>query len=449
VKTLTGASCLFAFLVLFAPLSTVRAQAGGVSSTPPRGGRRIVVSSTRVTQAKVDGIAYDIFPETQNLDNPNAPSVWRFDVEPMFVPARGVSTNKTDTPPIDIQQTEYSARKVTVQGGYRIDVHTRLIIPLVIKSDAEMDSAVEALNALYVAQGYKFTGNQISTIPLTQVALKFNDGELDPCTLLTQTIQLSGSESSVPVFFDCLDHPKTLENYQPSELKSVITFRKHLPIMIAAIDVTYDAKEAEPASMNVQSQDVRSSDFFNQLAGKGDTVYVSRDDLRKLSIQASHQLAIRFQGRRMTADEMATCVTPLMASFPETVLDLNQVSAETLQHTYNANDLNPNKINKEMSDTIDKSSSKDEVKFKTDASGDVLFGLAKGSGSLSGSGFQERMAEHGVKTEWDGEKWVAKALDLKQVNVTQLAQTINRSCVFNTYGSEAERTHLVRPLLFK
>jgi hypothetical protein len=409
--------------------------------------RHIVVSSTIVTQAKdVDGVDYDIFPETQNVGN--SPAVWRFDVEPMFVP-RPPAKDAPNGSTIDIQQTEFSAVTLNIVGGKRNDVHTRVIIPLVLRSQALTDKAIEALNTFYKDKGYTFSESNISTLPVTQIALTFGKGELDPCTLLTPTIQLSGSEPFVQIQFDCLDHPSKLTNYTPADLKSVQVFIKHLPVMIASLDITYNAKEAEPGSVNVDSQDVRGSNFYAKLSGKGDKVFVSRDDLRTLGIEASHELALRFQGRRLTADEMQSCIVPLMANFPETSIDLSKVDAETLQATYNSKDLDPKEIDKEMSDTIDKSSSKDEVKFSGSFGGKALFGLAEANGSMSGSDFQERMAEHGVKTEWDGKEWVAKALDVKQVNMTELSQSISRGCYFTTYGSETPLTHRVRPIYFK
>jgi hypothetical protein len=137
-----------------------------------------------------------------------------------------------------------------------------------------------------------------------------------------------------------------------------------------------------------------------------------------------------------------------MMSFPETTLDWAQVNAETLSHTYNSKDLDPTEVKKELSDIVNKSSSEDNVEINTSAHASGLWGLADVGGSISGKDFQKRAEEHGVKVQWDGEKWIAKGLDVHQVDTTQLSQKINRSCSFETYGEGTDRTQQTRPLQF-
>jgi hypothetical protein len=74
----------------------------------------------------------------------------------------------------------------------------------------------------------------------------------------------------------------------------------------------------------------------------------------------------------MTSDELATCTTPQMMSFPETSLEWAQVTAETLNKTYNSKDLDPTEVNKELSDILDKGSSEDNVEINTAAHASVV-----------------------------------------------------------------------------
>jgi hypothetical protein len=135
-------------------------------------------------------------------------------------------------------------------------------------------------------------------------------------------------------------------------------------------------------------------------------------------------------------------------NFPETTLDWAQVTAETLSHTYNGKDLDPTEVDKELSDLVDKSSSEDNVELNTGGHAAIAWGLIDAGGNLSGKDFQKRAAEHGVKVVWDGKKWVAKGLDIHQVDTTQLSQKINRSCSFETYAEGTDRSEQTRPLQF-
>ena len=102
-----------------------------------------------------------------------------------------------------------------------------------------------------------------------------------------------------------------------------------------------------------------------------------------------------------------------------------------------------------MSAEISRESSKDDVKFNTGGEVKGLWGLASAGGHLDGSVFTERMKEHGLTVEFDGEKWAAKGLDLYLVNKSEFAQKLSRSCTIGTVGAATPLTQETRQLVLQ
>jgi hypothetical protein len=399
--------------------------------------QKIKISSTRLLRVEQAEHSYSVFPETQNasVDNLDAPQRWQFVVEPMFIPMMRQTGSETQS--IELQQQEFDRKIIPVIGGYQQTVRTRVTLPLMVKSDELLDAAAEALTEYYKDLHYTFERRQVSTVPVVEISLLFPDLASGPCKLVNPTIPVSGADKTVRVLFDCIDELKVSTNKPVTLSPSVEDFKKRLSLLNGEIEITYDAKTAEVAVVTVQTGDLRKTKLYADLKGEGNERFVSRDDMRQLGIDTASTLSLIYSGRKMSPDEVQGCFIQQLMSFPEVTIEAQAINREMLSKTYNGNDLDPDKINHTLDDRLDKSSSKDNVKFNGSGGGKALFGLAEANLSMSGETFAERMAEHGVKVEFNGEKWVAKGLIVKQVNLTDLSQKMARGCTVSTVGESA------------
>jgi hypothetical protein len=424
-------------------LSIVLVAVSQVSSAQTGAGSNVIISSTFIAQVKPTGAGehtYNIFEDTRNASRQNTPTLLRFYIEPMFLPQREQDGEHS------VVHIDETVLKSTVMhdklGGIGYQTTTRLVIPLLARTDGE---GVEAANAVKAATGVDVKPDQIGIIPLQEVEISMPDlDSKSACKLMYPVTKLGGNEPHIRVMIDCLEIIKKKDDPRPA----VEEFRRQLPYMSADIKIVYAAREADAALVSISSDQVTSASFLAQLQGKGDTVYVSRDDLRKLAVDASQKQNIVVQGRELSAEETRTCFTQQMMSFPDISLSISQITPEVLSHTFNQDDLNPTEVNKELSDTLDKGSTEDHYIVNTSGGAEGLWGLAKVNASGSADVLKKWMSEHGVKVEWDGKKWVAKGLDVKQVNTAQLTTNITRGCKFQTYSARQEPTTVHHPLEF-
>jgi hypothetical protein len=424
-----------ASVLLILSATTAAAQIGA--------GSNVIISSTFIAQVKPTGASdhtYNIFEDTRNASRQATPNLLRFYVEPMFLPER---VQDGDHSVVHIDET---VLKTTVMhdkyGGTAYQMVTRLIIPLLARTDGE---SIEAANAVKSATGVDVKPDQIGIIPLQEVEISMPDlAGNTPCKLMYPITKLGGNEPHIRVMIDCVEVIAKKDGPRPG----VEAFRHQLPYMSADIQIVYAAREADAAFVSINSDQLTSASFSSKLQGKGDQVYVSRDDLRNLAVEASQKQTIAIQGRELSAEEMRTCFTQQMMNFPDISLSISQITPEVLSHTFNGDDLNPTEVNKELSDTLDKGSTEDHYIVNMSGGASGLWGLGEAHASGSADVLKKWMSEHGVKVEWDGKKWIAKGLDVKQVNNAQLTTNISRGCKFQTYSAHADPTTVHHPLEF-
>lgn len=429
------APMLFSFLVILAVPLTSPAQTGA--------GSNVIISSTFIAQVNPKGArdhTYNIFEDTRNASRQNTPTLLRFYVEPMFLPERVL---EGDHSVVHIDETIMKSAVMRDKlGGIGYQTTTRLLIPLLARTEGE---GVEAASAVKAATGVDVKPDQIGIIPLQRVEISMPDLDGNSaCKLKYPVTLLGGNEPHIRVMIDCVEIISKKHAARPA----VEQFKQQLPYMSADIKIVYAAREADASLVNISADQLTSATFLAQLQGKGEAVYVSRDDLRKLAVEASQKQNIVVQGRELSADEARTCFTQQMMSFPDISLSVSQITPEVLSHTFKQEDLNPTEVNKELSDTLDKGSTEDHFIVNMSGGGEALWGLGKVNASGSADTLKKWMSEHGVKVEWDGRKWVAKGLDVKQVNTAQLATNISRGCRFQTYSARQEPTTVHHPLEF-
>jgi hypothetical protein len=113
------------------------------------------------------------------------------------------------------------------------------------------------------------------------------------------------------------------------------------------------------------------------------------------------------------------------------------------KETYNADDLKPDVVTKELNKLFTKDQGKDQWSFNTSASANAnVLNLVSGgfSGSLSGSRLQEWLREHNIETEIDGTKIIAKSIKLEQLNMANFLSTFNFSMEYRNISGASNKT---------
>jgi hypothetical protein len=121
-------------------------------------------------------------------------------------------------------------------------------------------------------------------------------------------------------------------------------------------------------------------------------------------------------------------VVKLLARF-DTSADSKDFDETKWKSTYNAADLKPDVITKELNDMFTYSSSEDQWKYNVNfqTSGkvgflDVLSGEAKADGAYTNEELKKRLDQQHIHAEFEGHKIVAKSVDVQQVNLSDVNQ---------------------------
>src|ERR1700704_1269862 len=168
--------------------------------------------------------------------------------------------------------------------------------------------------------------------------------------------------------------------------------------------VSFSVKSTKFNISSITADKIKDSNLYAKLNGTCGIGTVSRNDLRKLTQDAVSQLK-------------AYAIIEDQASFSQDLLNSLLAASHTVtadeafwdsqlgKETYNADDLKPDVVTKELNKLFTKDQGKDQWSFNTSASANAnVLNLVSGgfSGSLSGSRLQEWLREHNIETEIDG-----------------------------------------------
>ncbi len=167
--------------------STAPAQTGA--------GSNVIISSTFIAQVRPTGAGehtYKIFEDTRNASRQSTPTLLRFYLEPMFLP-------ELQDPDHSVVRIDEAVLKSTVMhdklGGVGYQTTTRLVIPLLARTDGE---SLEAANAVKAATGVDVKPDQIGIIPLQEVEISMPDlDSKSACKLMYPVTKLGGNEPHI------------------------------------------------------------------------------------------------------------------------------------------------------------------------------------------------------------------------------------------------------------
>jgi hypothetical protein len=183
-------------LLVFVAVNSAQPQTGA--------GTNVIISSTFIAQVKPSGAGnhtYNIFEDTRNASKQTNPALLRYYIEPMFIPE---ITQQGGRSVVHIDEAVLKTTAIHDKlGGVGYQTTTRLIIPLIARTDRE---SVEAANAIKAATGVDIKPDQIGVIPLQEVTVSMPDLDANyPCKLKYPVTKLGGNEPHIRLMIDCVE----------------------------------------------------------------------------------------------------------------------------------------------------------------------------------------------------------------------------------------------------
>jgi hypothetical protein len=383
-----------------------------------------------------------LLPETQNFsgDTANHPEQWEFAIQPLLMPAYD-EHGKLQM----LVKENWAVTKEAVLGGYKTSIVTRVGIPIILRNDRLTASAVAVLNDHYKSLNYSFKSTQVVTLPISSIEVKSDDFKSIPCTP-TGVISVSGSQSEVYWWLDCTD-AATGTSKRSGTTRSVDTLTQSLPFLDAKMKVNYLARAADVSVINLATRSVKQTSLYAKLNGAGgQTMLVTRDDLRKLALDSASE--IYGESRGVVSERCGKdFVSDVLATFKDTQkLNAGEFTKEMLATTYKPEDVNPDEINKTLDKNISEDSTKDQVKLSGGAEAGFLGISAKGN--MSGEYLKEQLAKRDIEAEFNGKKWVAKSVNVLRVNISTFTDSNRASCSDFSVGKDTPYASETHQLLF-
>lgn len=351
---------------------------------------------------------------------PDKPERWQFALEPLL------STVPNATGGIEYKVFALDPMHKTVGKHTRVYARHRVKIPLTMISNGARDKALEIIYGIYPEAKCKVGLQNIDVLPLTKLALNIKDIEnsgqpMNPQVRIhSKTQSFHTSPSAVFLSFDVTE----TDSSPDYELKHFLDF---VPFMQIEAVTSFSVKSTAFNITSISTEKLKDTDLYAKLSGKGDAAYVSRDDLRKLSQAASSKLkAISIIEDRANFDTVL--FNSLLEASKTVTADDAFFNDQRGKQTYNADDLKPSVITKQLNKLFTKETGKDQWNFATSAEAggsflDIIKADAKGS--FSGSQLHEFLKEHNVEAETDGTLIVVKSIDLQQINISKFVEEGN------------------------
>src|ERR1700674_1677642 len=356
-----------------------------------------------------------IYENSRNqTKSPDKPERWQFVLEPLL------STVPNATGGIEHAVFTLDPLRKTVGNQERVYARHRVRVPLTMISNGARDKALEIIYGLYPEAKCKVGLQNIDVLPLTKLVLNIKDIEEADQLMYHQARIHSKSQSfltSPSVIFLSFDVTEK-DNSSERELKRFLDF---IPFMQIEAVTSFSVKGTAFNITSISSEKLKDTDLYVKLSGKGDVAYVSRDDLRKLSQAASSRLeAISIIEDRASFD--AVLFNSLIQASKTVTADEAFFNDQRGKQTYNADDLKPSVITKQLNKLFTKESGTDQWNFATsgEAGGSLLDIIkADAKGSFSGSQLHQFLQEHNIEAETDGTLIVVKSIDLKEINISK------------------------------
>ncbi len=376
----------------------------------------------------------------------NSPERWRFVIEPLLSVRADQSGNPSISKPFLLDPV-YER----IDGTRYRRAKQRVLVNIELINDWAKEKALDVVLAAYPGAKCKIGRTNVDVLPITELTL--SSGDLQGNGIFGSNVTLQNSRVSFltsPQSFDAIFDVKENSREGREVLDRFISF---LPYIQMNALISFSVKSTRFNLTSITADRIKGTDLYVKLNGEGGVGTVSRTDLRSLTVSAANQLSAIAIVEDPTnfSQELFTNIlaTSQTVTATETFFD-----SEQGKQTYNADDLKPDVITRELNKVFTKDSGKDQWTFNSSGSANGnLMGLIGGgvSGSLSTSQLHEFLNERNIENEVVGEKIIAKSIQILQVNIGNFVNNFNFAMEFrNISGSPKSNLSTVfygRPIL--
>ncbi|MCP1829769.1 hypothetical protein J2R76_006469 [Bradyrhizobium sp. USDA 4532] len=423
---------LMSLIICCATSVTAHGQTAGMSD--------ITVLSVDVGRFEWGNKIIHVYENTRNQSvAATAIEKWQFVIEPLL------STRKTANGEIEYQKFLMDPLVVKHGKHEHLKRRNRVLVPLDLITNDARDRALDAITFVYPnsvkpPKDCRLGRSNVDILPLVEITISSSDIER-PDGMMARNVAIAEKTQSF------LTAPKQLflkfdvwEKDNSGEEEVLDRFLKFLPFMQLDATVSFSVKSTKFNIAAIDIEKLKNTKLWIDLNGSGGVGTVSRHDLRTLAQEA----AVSVRGTFTVEDPASfdqSFIQGLLSSARDVTADERFFQSEQGKSTYNADDLKPDTITKELNKVWTKDQGKDEWTLNTSSSANASFLdiiSAGASGSLSTSKLKEWLKEHSIESDIQGNKIIAKSIALKQVNLSDFASRFNYGTEYrNVSGAKA------------
>jgi hypothetical protein len=361
--------------------------------------QEVTPTGTSVANFDIGNRRFGIFPVLANATSPV--EQWQFRYEPLLLPEMDA-----------LGQLAIVAGQNGAKWTTAITVHI---------GDAEPNRlAYQSLIKAYPNTGGKIIDSNVSHLRLEKIAFRMEPPIPQQFGQLVSSSISPGAAPTVAIVFS-----------SPTQEAA-----KNLEAMLRGPDHTliceyeYRTRATKAGTISIKMKDLQGTKLYVALDGipnkhLKEIVYVRRNDLRTLTKEIFRETKITevFEDPALVNEDI---IKTLLDRWNQTVtIDLSKISQETLKSTYNAQDINPDRIERQVNEWFRKTQNERQYQANKrvlmEGGFDVakIFGgSAKNDITLSESEVRKALEDIGYKVDFTGLKIIPKSIDLKQVNMT-------------------------------
>jgi hypothetical protein len=428
----------FSTLVTLFPLQALSQTAGGMSD--------ITVLSVDIGHFDYGHKIIHVYENSRNqAENKDDPTKWQFVIEPLFSTVKNGDSISYKT--INLGQVgSLPATEKTKKEGAPLQEKHRVLVPLELINDNARDQALGVVLQRYPQAKCKIGPSNIDVLPLVEATFKVQDvengGFLSKNTFLrSQSEGFLTSPKQTYLYFDVFANASKGD----SEIDQFIRF---FPFLQIEANVSFSVKSTKFNISTITADKLKDSTLFVKLNGTGGVGTVSRNDLRNLVQEAVSHLKV-FAIVEDPASFSQDLFNSIIASAQTVTADEAFFNTQLGKETYNADDLKPDVVTREINKLFEKDSGKDQWKFNSSAkaNANVLNIIGGGfEGSLSGEQLKEWLKEHQVESDIQENKIIAKSIRLEQVNIGKFLSNFNFGMEYRNISGSSKQN--LRTIIF-
>lgn len=361
-----------------------------------------VLSSSEVARFDYGGKSWGVWSSIKN--RPDSPGTWQFRYEPIFSPV--------------LNDGGALATSIESIGG-----ETQVWFHVLLDDPSARRAAFQSVRDALGEGGGGILEANCAPIRVRSLLIDLPDlSRVYPgCSLLQNGYEFASTQNIIRV--QVVATNRTVAEQLAADLQK----------MRVKFELNFSARESQQTMVSANLKAVWDIKLKAALRGTSPDasgcVYVHRDDVRE--IFEGLTVAGAFDVITENPERVDRSFADAVVSGVSSVEQLSDGKAHAWESTYHADDLKPSQITRAMNEAFTKTQSRDEFEYNSrrSSSGKFdFFGMFSGGGSggstYSSHQIRERLFEHGIHVEFDGEAWVAKSVDVRRFNLSDLQSEV-------------------------